>query len=121
LTLRFKSRIDNQAWNEITLETYFRIKNSVFFTNTNKNETKTEEEANKKIIRNVDVFIKNIKEIALCNEYTPDPQKKLDKCSSYLFTSESNPEVVIHFRENLNNVKFNIAWLMPNGKKNFEI
>jgi hypothetical protein len=102
--------VDRQRENEINVETYFRIKNTIFSGGNNDN--------NEKKRQRIDAFINNIKEITLCNQYTSDPQKKLDKCSSYLFTNESNPEVVIHFKQNLNeNIQFNMTWFMPNGKK----
>ena len=107
MTLRL---IDKQSENEINVETYFRIKNTIFSSVNNDN--------NEKKRQRIDAFINNIKEISLCNQYASDPLKKLDKCSSYLFTNESNPEVVIHFKTKLNDIiQFNMAWFMPNGKR----
>ena len=107
MTLRL---IDKQRKNEINVETFFRIKNTIFTSVNNDN--------NEKKRQRIDAFINNIKEISLCNQYASDPLKKLDKCSSYVFTNESNPEVVIHFKTKLNEIiQFNMAWFMPNGKR----
>ena len=61
-------------------------------------------------------FLRNIKEITLCSEFTSAYPKKLDKCTGSLIGQNDDPEFVIKFnRKFYLSFKLEIAWLNPNG------
>ena len=68
----------------------------------------------------VNLFVQSINELALCSDYQSIYSKKLDRCRSYLFDQQSNPEFVIQFNNNYKALKsFEIIWFSPSGKLHF--